>query len=146
MARLQPGFAFSLVCDLGFAVGLMTHHVDRIGDLVWMAGPVFEEEPTIEDVEKIEDWRWPIFFPLGAAVRRRIVTSIGVVTVPAELRAFPVMRSGDKKLGWVAFTREDRAERLLGPATDPALPIYEVVNDTRLKEMLVSGWRPEQEW
>jgi hypothetical protein len=26
-----------------------------------------------------------------------------------------------------------------------ALPIYKVVNDTRLKEMIVSGWRPEHE-
>ena len=146
MARAQPGLAFSLVCDLGFAVGLMTHRVERIGDLVWMAEPVFDEEPTVAEVEKIEDWRWPVHFPLGAALRRKIVSPIGIVAIPDQLKAYPVMRGGDKKLGWMAFTREDGVERLLGPAKDPSLPISQTVNDTALKEMLVSGWSPEQEW
>lgn len=33
-----------------------------------------------------------------------------------------------------------------GVANDPSVAIYEVVNDTALKEMIVSNWRPANEW
>lgn len=147
VARVVPGLAFSLVCDLGFAVGLVTHQVPRIGDLTWLAEPVFDDEPDAKAVEAIEKWRWPVFFPAGAALRRKIISPIGVVETPAKLRAFPRMRGGNRQMGW----REVRyntngAEQVLGVVNDPAMPICEVVNDTRLKEMLVSGWRPEHDW
>lgn len=134
------------MCDLGFAVGLKTHRVERVGDLVWMAEATFEEEPRLADVELIDRWRWPVFFPLGAAIRRKIVTPLGIISIPPALRPFPIMRSGNKKMGWVTFTEAEGVRQRLGPATDPSVPIYKVVNDTRLKEMLVSGWRPDVEW
>jgi len=143
---LKPGLAFSLVCDLGFAVGLMTHYVNRVGHLVWVAEPTFDEEPTVEEVAKIESWRWPVFFPLGAAMRRKLVTEIGVVAVPLPLQAFPTLRSGSKKIGWSAFTEVNGERRRFGPASNPSIPIYMIVNDAALKEMIVSGWKPEQEW
>ncbi len=143
---LKPGLAFSLACDPGFAVGLMTHYLERIGHLVWMAEPIFEEEPTVADVMRIHDWRWPIFFPLDAAVRRKIVIPIGVVPIPDALRPFPVMRSGSKRMGWMAFTETDGVRQRLGRTNDPRLPIFSVVNDTWLKEKVVAGWKPELEW
>jgi hypothetical protein len=146
MAPLKPGLAFSLVSDLGFAVGLMTHRAPRTGHLVWIAEPTLDEEPGLEDVAKIDRWRWPVFFPLGPAIRRELVTPIGVIGVPPALAAFPTLRSGAKGLGWTAFTETDGVRRRFGPTNNPSLPIYKVVNDTRLKEMIVSGWRPEQEW
>ena len=144
--RPQPGFAFSIVCDLGFAVGVMTHDVPKVGSLVWIAEPTFDEEPTIEQVRHIDSWRWPVLFPLPAALRRGIVVPVGLIPLPPGLEQFPVLRSGNKSMGWIAFTEADGVRRRLGPATDPSLPIYKVVNDTRLKEMIVSGWRPEDEW
>ena len=146
MPGLKPGFAFSLVCDLGFAVGLMTHYVRRTGHLVWIAEPIFDQEPSLEDIEKIESWRWPIFFPLGAAVRRQLVTELGLIPVPSSLQAFPTLRSGSRSMGWTAFTEVNGERRRLGPASNPSIPIYKVVNDAALKEMIVSGWNPEQEW
>jgi hypothetical protein len=146
MPTFKPGYAFSLVCDLGFAVGLMTHYVERIGHLVWIAEPIFDEEPSLEDVAKIDSWRWPVFFPLGAAVRRKLVTQIGVTSVPSSLQAFPILRSGSRTTGWTAFTEIDGERRRLGSTSNPALPIYKIVNDTALKEMIVSGWSPDQEW
>jgi hypothetical protein len=68
------------------------------------------------------------------------------MTIPEELKPFPILRSGDKKSGWRSFTQVDGVRQRLGPATDPSIPIYKVVNDTRLKETLVGGWLPEQEW
>ncbi len=146
MAALKPGLAFSVSCGLGFAVGLMTHHVERIGHLVWIAVPVFGEEPTVEDVTAISQWRWPVFFPLGAAIRRKIVTPIGVIPVPPALVAFPTLRGGNKQMGWMAFTEIDGVRRLLGLAHDSSIPISKVVNDVSLKQKIVSGWMPEQEW
>lgn len=138
--RPKPGLAFSLVSDLGFAVGLVTHDGPRIGSLVWIAAPTFEEEPTVEVVQAIERWRWCVFFPLGAALHRKIVTPIGVVTIPRALEPFPLMRGGNKKRGWRMVQFVGSSTKPLGAATDPAAPIYQLVKDTRLKEMIVSGW------
>jgi len=56
------------------------------------------------------------------------------------------MRSGNRQIAWKMVAFEDDGSRSLGVATDPAVPIYKIVNDTRLKEMIVSGWAPEREW
>ena len=44
------------------------------------------------------------------------------------------------------FTVKDGQDVRLGPTTDAGLPIYTVVNDTMLKEMIVSDWSPESVW
>ena len=126
----------------------MTHDVPRMGSLVWIAEPTFDEEPTIEQVQQIDQWRWPVFFPLSSALRRSIVTPIGVVPIPSALKPFPLMRGGNPQLGWQRVRIVDCSlpSQPLGPATDPSLPMYRIVNDARLKEMIVSGWRPENEW
>ena len=142
--RLNPGLAFWLVCDRGFAVGLMTHHRERIGHVIWMAEPFFDNEPTGEDVKAISRWRWPVLFPLGAALHRKTVTRIGQVEVPAALRPPPTFRSKMGSAGWVAVDVVE--DKRLGPTTDRSLPIYSVVNDTRLKEMLITDWRPADTW
>ncbi len=68
MNRSRPGFAFSIICDLGFAVGIVTHYVEKVGDLVWLAKPLFDEQPGIDQVKSISEWRWPVLFPVDAAV------------------------------------------------------------------------------
>jgi hypothetical protein len=146
LARPQPGLAFSLVSDVGFGVGLVTHDIPKTGSLIWIAESTFEEEPTLELVRQISEWRWPVLFPLAAAIRRKIVQPIGMIPVPRALQPFPTMRSGNKTLGWTAFTESEGVRRKLGSTNDRSLPIYGIVNDTRLKEMIVSGWRPEDEW
>src|SRR4051794_15136778 len=147
MLRIQPGYAFTIVCDLGFAVGVASHLVDRMGTLVWMAERIVESEPTIDDVLELRQWRWPVFFPLGAAVRRKIVYPVGVIPVPRELRAFPALRGGTRQMGWKTVTYDESGRETVGPkAAKPSMPISQIVNDTALKEMLVSNWRPEHDW
>jgi hypothetical protein len=146
MSRPKPGLVFSLVCDVGFAIGMVTHDVPRVGSLVWMAQPTFDEEPTVERIGQIDRWRWPVFFPLAAAIRRNIVTPIGVVSVPPDLQKVPVIRSRDGRDGWTLVRFVNGSSQPCGVATDPAVPRYRVVNDTTLKEMLVSGYAPERDW
>jgi hypothetical protein len=145
VAKVKTGLAFSLICDLGFAVGIATHSIERIGQLVWIAEPTFDEEPTLDQVREIKDWRWPVFFPLDAAIRRRIVNSLGVVPVPAKLQKFPLLRSSTGR-GWKRVKFVDGSSRSAGPTKDASIPIYRIVNDTALKERIVSGWKPEEEW
>lgn len=144
--RVTPGLTFSLVCDLGFAVGLVTHQVPRFGDLVWMADPIFDEAPDIEVARRIERWRWPVFFPTGAALRRRVVEPVGVVQVPHQLQAFPRLRGGNRDMGWRETEFIDGTWRTFGVARDSSIPISQAVNDTALKEYLVSKWKPEDTW
>ena len=145
MVRVKPGLAFSLACDLGFAVGLVTHRVPRIGDLIWLARKIFDTEPdpTMLDpimVDDIEQWRWPVFFPTASALHRKIIFPMGIVEIPPRPRPFPLMRGGSKKMGWREVRYDaDNVEHVFGVATDPTLPLYSAVNDTLLKEMLVSG-------
>ena len=142
--RVKPGLAFSIICDRGFAIGLYTHKHLRLGELVWLADGFWDEEPTASDVANIRSWRWCVFFPLGAAVRRGLVTPIADVAIPAELVEFPTLRNGSKRQGW--FRLQDGDLNSLDPTTDASLPIAMLVNDTRLKEMLVTGWEPEDVW
>jgi len=93
MPRLVPGLSFSLPSDAGFIVGLMTHDVPKVGELVWISSITYDEEPTTAVVEAIESWRWPVLFPLGAAIRRGLVHPLGTVEVPDALKSFPTMRS-----------------------------------------------------
>jgi hypothetical protein len=146
VVRPKPGLAFSIPIDSVLLVGLVTHDLPKIGSLVWIAAPTFDAQPTSEQVEQITAWRWPVLVPLAAAIRRRIASPIGTVPLPPALEPFPTMRSGNKKAGWTAFTEVGGVRHRLGSTNDPSLPIYKVVNDTRLKEMVVSGWRPEDEW
>ena len=117
---------------------------------MWMAEPVFDEEPTTEDVLAITRWRWPVLFPLGAAIHRRLATRIGAVPVPPRLQEMPVMRSGTaypgQRTSWMALRLTESGSEQLGGTRDKSLPIFQIVNDTALKEMLVTGWRPEDEW
>jgi hypothetical protein len=79
---------------------------------------------------------------LAAALRRKIVTSIGSVPIPHTVDTSPVMRGGGGVLRWMALEFRDGEEHGLGPTTDLTLPIYRIVNDTALKELVVSNWRP----
>ena len=143
--RPSPGLAFSFPSDAGFVVGLVTLDVPKIGSLIWIASPMFDDEPTLDAVQRIDRWRWCVFFPLAAALRRRAVDRIGVIPIPSSLENTP-LRSGDKRNGWRRVDFVDGVAVSRGPETDPSVSIYQVVNDTRLKEMIVSGWQPSEKW
>ena len=110
-----------MVCDAGFAVALVTHEIPRIGALIWVAQPTFDEEPTVDEVRAIDRWRW-CFFPVAAALRRRLITPIGHVDVPKPLRRFPTMRSGNKRAGWRMIKFEDGRSRPPASRDRPVRP------------------------
>jgi hypothetical protein len=92
-----------------------------------------------------------VFFPLGSAVRRNIVTLVGNMEVPDRCREFPLFRTGfrapdtgrvDKWWLW-----DGKREWPIGELTPEQreLPVRECINDTLLVERIVSGWLPQQE-
>jgi hypothetical protein len=143
--RLLTGSAFTVVCDRGFALGLFTHRDPKLGELVWIADGFWEEEPTAGDVAAAT-WRWCVFFPLAAAIKRRLVDPLGTAAIPDSLAAFPTMRAGSKQQGWFVVRDGVMDDFAFERATDPALPPRILVNDTRLREMLVTDWLPEVMW
>lgn len=72
------------------------------------------------------------------------MTRIGTVKIPADLETFPLLRNGSKEQGW--FLVENGNFNGLKPTEDRSLPLGSLVNDTLLKEMLVTDWRPEDKW
>ena len=144
--KIVPGLAFTIVCDRGFAIGLYTHKHQRMGALVWMAEDFWDKEPTANDVEQVFEWRWCVYFPLAGAVRRKLVYPIANVTIPEALIPFPVMRSRLGPGSWVVARNGESGPPPFEKTADRALSISSLVNDTRLKEMLVSDWRPSQRW
>ena len=60
------------------------------------------------------------------------------------------MRSGTAYPGqrttWTAVRLTESGDVLLGETRDRSLPICQIVNDGALKDMLVSGWKPEDDW
>lgn len=147
MVRLaEPGLAFSMPTSVGYLLGLVTHATPRIGSLAWIATQTFSTPPTVETVEAVDSWRWPVYFLAATAIRRKLALRVGMVPIPQRLRAFPTLRGGAQAMGWVAFTYVDGDQRLLGRTIDSTLPIYQIVNDTALREMVETGWRPEDDF
>lgn len=147
MARIfEPGLAFSLHTNIGFAVGVATHDIPRHGSLVWMAEPVFPAPPTLERVGEIDAWRWPVFFPLDHAIRTDQASVLGVIALPPELEAFPQLRASQGPGRWVLVHFRDGKPRSGGVTDDPTLPIDMVVNDTALRNLIATGYRPEDDW
>jgi hypothetical protein len=89
------------------------------------------------------------FFPVGAAVRRGLVSIVENIAVPENLLEFPVFRSGiaDSTMGkvrdWWLWDGEN--EWKVGKITDEQrrYPIRGVWNDTMLIERIEGGWTPE---
>ena len=110
---------------------------------------MFEEEPTVDDVLAIKEWRWPIRFPVSGYLYRKVIIRIGIVPIPRKLKKTPIMRTEMGRHNWILIRHigdGTRKTKRLGVAKDPTVPVDMIVNDIGLKELLVSDWRPEHWW
>lgn len=91
------------------------------------------------------------FFPLAAAVKRKIVSIAGHVPLSEDAKQFPTFRAGvvDPRTGRVAqwWLWDGEKEVRVGSLTAEirCLSIRGVWNDTLLKERILSGWTPEND-
>lgn len=151
MARPKIGDVVEIDTGEGFAYAHYSHQHSMYGALLRVFADLKSERPT--DLASLVAGRptFQNFFPLAAAVNRRIVSIAGNVPLSEEAKRFPTFRAGveDPATGRVAlwWLWDGQKEWRVGPLTAELrpLPIRDVWNDTLLKERILSGWTSEND-
>lgn len=134
---------------LAYAQYLLT---ERLGDLIRVLPGEFADRPaSLADVVSAKERFW-VFFPLRAALARKLVTKVGSEPLPEHARRMPVMRMAGARdatgtvLDWWLYDgqREWRIGKELRPE-QRQMSLARIVNDTMLIEDIVEGWTPSQE-
>ena len=95
--------------------------------------------------------RFATFYPLGAAVNRKLVEVVGNVPLPDHLKPFPIFRSDnlDQKTKtvdtwWSKDLENEKSSRVGGLTPEQwKLPILAVWTHPYLVDRIAEGWRPE---
>jgi hypothetical protein len=122
---------------------------ERLGALIRVLKPTFDERPAgFAEVVDAED-RFLTFFPLAAAVSKRIVTLVSNEMIPSRYRSWPRMRapgrvtpSGVVETWWIWDGVESIQVAALSDE-ERHLSIKAIINDTALIEQIASNWTPE---
>jgi len=149
MAKPRIGDIVEVSVGVGLAYALYTHEHDQFGSLLRVFGRIFSTRPN--SFEQLVDVcpRFETFFPLAAAVRKKIVTLVANVPIPFHLRTFPIFRDGvanattGKVETWWLWDGEK--EWPVGSISEEQrkLPLRAVINDTLLRERILNGWTAE---
>lgn len=152
--RPQIGDIVEIKTPKGLAYAQYTHKHDeppKYGALIRVLPGLYKSRPSefSELVQQTE--RFFVFFPLGAAVARGIVTIVAHEEVPKRCRPFPLFRDGVKnpatgrvETWWLWDGEREWKVGDLKPE-QYNLPIRAVWNDTLLIQRIVEGWSPVDE-
>ena len=149
IARRRPriGDVFELKTPIGFAYLQYINKHDEWGALVRVLGPVLEFRPAEFQHVVAQQERFVIFFPLGAAVAKGIVSMVAHMPLPERSNTFPLFKApgnieGGKVLDWWLWDGNSswRVAELSADQYD--LPTQQVVNDTMLIDLILNNWRP----
>jgi hypothetical protein len=153
LKRPKIGDVVEFKTTKGFAYALYTHRHSappKFGDLIRVFAGFHEHRPGPITAIATDNILFTTFFPLGAAVNRRIFEIVGRIDVPAALKPFPVFRNGTphpqtKRVG-VWWLWDGSKEWRVGALTqEQAYPLLGVLNDTLLIERIEKGWRAEND-
>ena len=132
----------------GLAYAQYTHRNEEYGALIRILDGVFQSRPRdFTDLVKRKH-RFVTFFPLSAAVNRKIFEVVAHAEIPEEAITFPIFRSGtplkDGKVHTWWLWDGDKSWQI-GNLTEKQrkLPIEGIINDTALISRIESGWTPE---
>lgn len=151
MARKQKikiGDVIEIPTAKGFAYAQFSHSHARYGALLRVLDGIFEVRP--EDLNKVVNQQeiFMTFFPLQAAVDKKIFEVIGNFLVPEAAMKFPLFRTGviDPATGkvkvWWLWDGE-KEWRVNDITTEQRkLPLRGIWNDTLLIERIEQGWTP----
>ena len=157
MKRIRFGDIVEIRTSKGLAYAIHTHRhakPPRYGCVIRLFDGLHRERPTEIASLVNRPIRFITFFPLGAAVNRKLVEVVGNVPVPEHLKAFPIFRLGnpDPKTHrvttwWLEDVENDKSWRV-GTLTPEQrrLPILGVWNYAFLVERIEDGWRPENDF
>jgi len=152
--KARIGDIVEITTSKGLAYAVYTHRhtkPPKYGALLRVFDGIFSVQPDdIASLARIPI-RFSTFFPLQAAVNKDLVRIIGNITVPENLKPFPVFRSGTtnpktKKVAMWWLWDGDREWRV-GNLTDEQrkLSFRGTWNDTFLRDRIEAGWRPEND-
>ena len=146
--RIKIGDIIEVSTAKGFAYAQFTHKDTQWGSLLRVLPGFFADRPTaFQDLAR-QDAVFVSFFPLQAAIKRKIVQVVANCPVPSDVAQFPLFRApgwtdkSGKVLDWWLWDGEKSWQ--IGQLTEnqKRLPIKEVINDTLLIERIENGWSP----
>lgn len=151
--RLRIGDIVEIVTSKGLAYAQYTHaHTKqpRMGSLLRVLRGIHPERPQgfAELAEQRE--QFSVFFPLRAALKQNIVHIVGHERIPDWAIAFPIFRNGlPERNGRINdwWLWDGEKEWRVGALTSEmrSFPDLAVVNDTRLIEMIETGYTAEDD-
>jgi hypothetical protein len=150
MAVIKAGDVFEIRTPAGTAYFQATRFDPSQGHLIRVLPGTFVARPDLTSLAAGGERFW-LYFPLGAAWRRKIVNRVSNEPIPPSARALPLMRSpGRVEHGRVAswaIMDGDTILRWVGALSDAErdLSIAGLWNDTLLVERIASGWAP-RDW
>jgi hypothetical protein len=149
---VQIGDIIEIPTAKGIAYALYTHQYDKppkYGSLLRVFDKIFEQRETRFEEMSALPIRFSIFFPLKAAITRKIFSVVGHIDVPLNLKQFPLFRTGSpdlysKKIEQWWLWDGNTAWKIPSLTNEQRkLSIRGIWNDTMLRNKIESGWRPE---
>ena len=149
-SRATIGDVIEIPTPKGLAYAQFTHNDPQWGQLLRVLPGFFEKRPSdLSELVK-KDEVFVSFFPLQAALRKKIFGVVENHPVPEDAEDFPLFRAtgwrdkSGKVLDWWLWNGK-RSWQIEGQLTpeQKKLPIQEVINDTLLIERIEQGWTPE---
>jgi len=147
--RIKLGDVIEIPTSRGLAYAQYALRKEQWGALIRVLPGFFEKRPpTLCDLVTQKE-RFVTFFPLQAAVNRRIFEVVENCETPESAKAFPLFRAAGyvdrqgKVHDWWLWDgeREWRIGNL--SQAQVKLPIRSVINDTLLIKEIVDEWSPE---
>jgi hypothetical protein len=151
MAKSKIGDIVEIPTERGLAYAHHTHRHAMYGSLLRVFTGFDAERPV--DILSVADRpvQFSTFFPLNAAVTRKIVQIAAHRPVDCSLAPFPTFRAGvvDPGTGVVGtwYLWDGENEWRVGALTEDQrqFPVRGVMNDTALIERIVDEWNPAVE-
>lgn len=152
MKRVKIGDIVEIPTKKGLSYAQFTHKHVQYGALLRIFGEHHASRPIKFDAIVRSRPAFMIFFPLGAAVNRGILSVAANVAVPPHAQPFPTFRCAglqDPVTGKVDawWLWDGEKEWRVGELTKEqrSLSIRGVCNDTLLIERIDAGWTPEMD-
>jgi len=149
VARIKIGDVVEIITSRGLAYTQYTHsHPDYLS-LMRVFATFYSTRPeNFAEVVK-QPLAFNCFLPLSVCVHRKIFAVVANVPISAELRDFPLFRTGfpdsvTRKIhNWTIWDGQSSTRVGALTADQRKLSLRGIWNDTLLIERLESGWRPE---
>jgi hypothetical protein len=149
MARILVGDIFEINTPKGKAYLHYIHKDSVTGELIRVLKGLYSERPMDLDILAASEERYIISFPLSAAVKQKIVESVGYFAAsnfskPKLMRTEHNIRG--EFLGWHLVDTETWQRQLVKKLSkeQKKLSPWGLWNDTLLVEKLVTNWSLEK--